>query len=613
MKPAAFRRIAPQDTRGRWWCGAALAAFAIVPLPCDAQRPGTEFVRQGLLVPAFSLAPGIDQRAAARAGDEARSAARKRTNGREVDVIDSDLIASTMARAGYKPTDSWPESSVWALGQHVRADEYLLGRVDADGRNGRPARVSGTLVLMRNRRLRQPLAPATSARLDDAATILGESLAGARVQLPHVRRCENSIRDGNAAAAARAARAGVAAYPRATMARTCLIWALKAGDAPAAEVLSVARETIAIDSTNFYALEAAALALDSLRRPRESAPYWVALAGTDTADLDLTGRALHSLHDGGSLEAAEALANRAAAANPEHLPFTRQQWRIAYDRQNLTAAITAAEILIAHDSLALDDPVFFRRLATVYRSASLPVKAVATVARGLSRFPGDARLYSLYAQYVMAEADTALPRGLGQFPQNGELLALHAQRLRARGNLAGSVDAMRLALAADSTIPDAALMLAQAELELGRPDSALVSLRRALASGTDSARLAQFAFARGSVLYRAAQGTKSSADHALALRFIALADSVRPTSQSRMLIGLVSLGVAQAAFTEAVALTDKVRQCELARMATAMLPLSRASLESGRELSAEVVDKGMAYLDQLEPYSVTAIKGFCEQ
>lgn len=590
---------------------AAVLLLLCLSSPALAQRP--EFVKQGLLVPRLAVAPGVDPRAGFRAGEEARNAARKRLNGREVEVIQASLITSTMQRAGFEVADTWIEPNVRALGVHTRADEYVMGTVESDGRGGTPARIAATLVLMRDQRMRQPLLPATAPRLDDAAEQLGHEIAAARGQLTHLRRCENFLRQGNAAAAMRSARDGITAYPRSTMARTCLIFAQRAAGAAPAEVLATAREVLAVDSMNYHALESGALALDSLRRSPEAAPLWTRLAATDTADFVLTERVLNALHDGGSLRAAEDLAVRVASNHPEHLPFTRHKWRVAFDRQSWQHAMAAGEVLLQHDSMAVSDPVFFRRLSTVYRSAGKPFKSIEIAARGMSRFPEDSRLYSLYTQYILAEADTVLPRGLALFPQNGELLALHAQRLRAGGNLAAAVAAMRQAMSVDSTIPDAALMLAQAELDLGRPDSAIASMRRALRAGTDSTRIAQFAFARGNALYRAAQAARRAADYGMALQFLSLADSVRQTSQTRLLVGMAALGVAQASFAEAFADTDTARRCTTVLSATALLPLARTALEGGRDVANEAVDQGLGYVDQLVPYSETAVKAFCPE
>lgn len=605
---AVTRRTA---TRAAWLTLILFAVSSPAAGQASPQPTHEEFVRQGLLIPGFTVAEGVDRRAAGKAGGAARSAAQDRANPRSVDVIGGGPIDRARIRAGHTDADRWVEPDIRMLAQHLRADEYVVGLVEDDGRRGGPARVSGTLVLMRDQRMRQPLPAVTGRSLEDAARAFGEQVIAARAQMTPLRRCENALRDGKPELAVRAAREGVAAYPQAILARTCLIWALRAVNAPATEMLVAGREILAIDSLNAHGLSWTATALDSLGRNRESAPLWLRLSSTNPTDPELTERVLFALSLGGSLEEAEALAVRAEADNPSHRPFTWHKWRTAYDRQSWTHAREAGEVLLASDSVATGDPLFFRRLANVYRALGMPYKAVEIAARGVSRFPNDARIQALYAQYVLAEADTVLARGLAQFPQHGELHALQSQRLRGHGDLAGAAAAMRRAIAADSTIPDAALLLAQAELDLGRPDSALAALRAALVTGGDSARIAQFAVARGNAFYRAAQATRSASDHALSLRFIALADSLRQTPQTRLLLGMAALGAAQAAFTEAASNPDRARSCELAQYGTGMLPIARASLPAGRAASAEAVEQGLDYLRQLEPYSEEIVRGKC--
>lgn len=594
--------------------GLAVAALILAwSSPAAAQRREPEFTKQALLVPNFSVDSGVDMRAGKRAGDDARDAAKDRINGREAEVIGSYDIAEAMTSAGYKATDIWLESDIRSLGTALRADEYVLGHVHSDGRNG-PVRVSGTLVLMRDPRMRQPLPTATGRKLEDAARQVGAAAAAARAQLVHLRRCENALRAGERQAALQAARAGIAAYPQATLARTCLVWALRATGAAPAQVLATSREILAVDSMNVHAIENAAIALDSLGRNRESAPLWLRLARTDSFNLELAERVINALQFSGSIEEAERFAIALAKREPGHLPFHQYQWRLGNETKHWDVAIAAGEVLLQRDSAALADPSFFRRLAAAYQAAGRKLKALEITARGVDRFPDDMRLYALYTQYVKQEADTVLPRGLALFPKSGELLALHARELRARGQVAEAAVAIRDAVSADSTLPDGPLMVAQAEFDVGRPDSALAALRRALATGTDSARVAQFALARGNALYRAAQGTKRSGDFALGLQFIALADSVRSTPQARLLLGMTALGSAQAAFTEAVAEKDRDRAkaCELARIGAGMLPVARTSLESGRAVAEEAATQGLAYVDQLEPYSQTALKGLCD-
>ncbi|MFN2564239.1 MAG: hypothetical protein ABR499_04420 [Gemmatimonadaceae bacterium] len=598
------------------WRGATRALSvcmlaALIPaVSAEGQRkkPAREFTRQGLLVTHFTPTDGADMRLGRRAGDAVRSRIAKLTEKRDLDVISQALIQVELEQGSFRVDTVLDPVFVPSLGKQLRADEYVMGSV---GRTPDGVRLTGQLVLVRDKRLRQPLPAAAAATLDAAADELARSVVAARAQLDHERRCENALREVQGARALQAARAGIAAYPRATIARTCLLWALRATGAPAPEVLSAAHDLLGLDNGNAHALEAAAIALDSLRRAGEAADMWLRLAATDAADLLLTERVLVALVEGGNSRRAEPLALRAWEANPGYLPLLRQAWRIAVRNRSWADAIRAGETLLAADSTARTDPTFFL-LATAYKANDQPFKAVETAARGVTAFPTDGRLYALYTQFLKAEADTAVRRGLTLFPQNAELLALNAKELRARGKLAEALEASRLAIAADSTLPQGELMIAQTEMDLGRPDSALASLRRALARGEDTASVAQFALGKGNTLYRAANGTKSSADFKLAARFLAFADSLRPLPTSRFLLGAAALGVVQATLTEAPKLGDKVRGCEYARSASEMLPVARAGLEAGREIAAEAAQQSLEYLIQLEPYARQQIAAFCD-
>ena len=573
------------------------------------KRPVREFTRQGILVTSFAPVDGADMRLGRRAADAVRSRIGKLADRRELDVVSGPIIRMTLEQGGFPPDTALDPYLIAALGKQLRADEYLISAV---GRTASGIRLTGQLMLIRDKRLRQPLPPAVAPTLDVAADQLARSVVAARAQLDDQRRCENHLRELRGVQAIQSARAGIAEYPGSTIARTCLVWALRSTGAPAADVLSTAQELLALDEGNAHALEAAAVSLDSLRRPTEAADMWLRLAATDSMDKVLTERVLIALVDGGNARRAEPLALRAWTTHPEHLPFVRQAWRIAVRNRSWPQAIRAGETLLASDSAARADPAFFLRLATAYKSNDQPFKAIEIAVRGVSAFPKDGRLYALYTQVVKAEADTAIGRGLALHPQNAELLALNAKELRARGKLTEALEASRLAVAADPTLPQGELMVAQTEMELGRPDSALASLRRAIARGEDTAAVAQFALGKGNTLYRAANGTRSSADFRLASRFLAFADSLRSLPTSRFLLGAAALGVVQTTLTEAPMLGDKVRGCEFARSASEMVPVARAGLEAGREIAAEAAQQSLEYLQQLEPYAKQQLAVLCD-
>jgi tetratricopeptide (TPR) repeat protein len=574
-----------------------------------AKKPAPEFTKQLLLIVNFAPGPGADVRFARDAADAVRSRAAKLINKKqEVEVVDNDDVTDAVWRAGFNPDSMYALAGIRALARVMRADEIVLGEA---ARNGHMATISGELVLTRDEELRQPLPAVSAPSLDSAATLFARALQAGRAQMTNQRRCENALHEGDGRRAVATAREAVNAYPRSTVARMCLVWALAQTQAQASEILSVSKQILAIDSNSVHAIEYAAMELDSLHQRDEAARMWLRLARSDTANLDLAVRVAFALSDGGNTKVAEEFTTRLAAAHPQDLRFQQQKWRASYDNRSWPHALEAGEILLARDSTARADSTFYLKLATAYRESNLPLKAVETLAHGVSVFPGDGRLYSLYAQYVRAEADTVIPRGLALFPNSAGLEVMNAKELRARGKVAESLDATKHAVELDSTMAQGRLMIAQLEMELGRPDSALATLRRAVAAGEDSSVVAQFALAKGNTLYRAANGTRASADFLLALRFLTFADTVRSTMSSRFLIGATALGVAQAALTEAAKVPDKTEACRLAHLGADMVPVARTGLSAGTDSFGDAAKQSLDYLTELEQYVTPSTTAAC--
>lgn len=584
--------------------------FMVTSAPARAQTPKgeIEFTRQGLLIVNFAPLGTADTKLGKRAADAVRSRVEKLVNKKEVEIYDGGVISERMDRAGYAPDTTYALSDIRALGSFLRADEYLAATV-SNGPKG--IRISGELVMFRDERLRQPIVDGQAVRLDSAATLFAKNFVAARSQILWQRRCESGLRENNAARAIAAARQGIVAYPKSTIARSCLLWAMRQSGSPARDVLAVAQDALAVDSMSYHAVEAAAVALDTLKRRDEAATMYLRLAATDTADLDLATRVIYSMVDGQNTKRAEPFVVKLAAAHPEVLKFTQQKWRIAYDNRSWTHAIEAAEDLIVRDSLARSDSTFFLKLGTAYRSVNRHYDEIKTLAHAVKTFPGDVRLYSLYAQSIKLESDSVLPRGLAAFPASAELLALSGKDLRAKGKIAESLDATKRAVEIDSTMAQGRLVVAQLELELGRPDSALATLRRAVAGGEDSTLVAQFALGKGNTFYKAAGGTKRMEDFSLAYRFLSFADTLRPSVQGKFLIGASASGIAQLAFTESSKLKDKVEMCRLVKLGTDMIVVANAGLTQGIEMFGEQATQSLYFLSQLEPYAVQQ-KAVCE-
>jgi predicted Zn-dependent protease len=591
----------------------AAAALLMAAASANAQRgkkdPQQEFTRQGLLITNFAPRAGADMKLGRRAADAVRSRIGRFLDKKEVEIVDAGDVAYRMERAGYNPDTTFDLPAIRSSGKYFRADEFVMASV-ANGPAG--PRLSGSLMLMRDERLRQPLPDAAAPKLDSAAVIFARSIAAARVQLVPERRCENALRAGSGLRAIEAAREGIALFPRGAIVRTCLVWALRQNGATATEILAQAESLLAIDSVTPHGLEAAAVALDSLRRRDQAATYWLRLAATDTSDLDLDVRIGYALLDGGNAARAEPFLTALSDAHPDDIRFLLQKWRAAYENKHWSVAVAVGEALLERDSISRRDSLFYYRLGFAYHSANVPLKAVETLAHGVSAFPKDARMYALYTQYVKAEADTAVPRGLVLFPQSVELLSINAKELHARGKVAEAMASTRQIVSLDSTMKQGHLVIAQYQIELGRPDSALASLHAALASGNDSTLVATFALATGNTLYQAAaNGTQANADLAAALRMLAFADSVRTSDQARFLTGVAALAVAQTALKESMKLSDKGESCKRVRMAADVLPLARVGLHAGETSFAEAAKQSLDALEQIDPYAQQQLKVLC--
>jgi tetratricopeptide (TPR) repeat protein len=598
----------------RWFqYGLTLLPLFVIARPAIGQRAkkdAPEFTKQAVLIVSFAPGVGADARLGRRAADAVRSRAAKLINNdREVEVIEERKVVTAVEHAGYNPDSMFALTNIRQLARLMRADEIVIGTVENTASG---TKMRGEIVLIRDEHLRQPLPEVSAPKLDSAAVLFARSLHAARGQMIFQRRCENALHEGSGQRALAAARAGVAAYPPSTIARTCLMWTLHQTHAPPAEVLGVAQQLLAVDSSNVHAMEYAAIALDSLGRRDDAASMWLRFADTDTASHDLMLKVSYALFNGGNSKRAEPFIVRVSDRHPEDLSLVQQKWRISYENRSWTHAIEAAEVMLARDSVAQNDSTFYLKLGTAYHAANLPFKALETLSHALSAFPNDGRVYSLYAQYIKGEADSVIPRGLALFPRSADLAALNAKELRARGKVAESLDATKRAVELDSTMAQGRLMVAQLEMELGRPDSALISLRKAVAGGEDSSVVAQFALAKGNALYRAASGTKTAADFGLALRFLAFADTVRSSLQSKFLVGAAALGIAQTALTEATKVTDKVESCRLARLGADMVPVARIQLQAGQEAFAEAAKQSLDYLAELDPYVARALAAACD-
>lgn len=575
--------------------GAALAP--VVAPPARAQ----EFVRQRLLVHNFG---SRDVRLGRRAADKVNSViGRGRTDNLEL-ANRGDMLRK-LEEAGYNPDSVLMPGEMRSLAREYRTDEYVIGQVVTGP--GRTVRLGGYLVLTRDSTLRQPIPMIERPDLDAAAEAFGTEVLRARAQLVPERRCENALRSGKPAAAAAAAQEGIRAYPQAAIARICLLRAYEElGERPDS-LLRVARVLLAVDSASTRGWQAMAEGFDQQGHRDSAGQAWRRAASLERHDAAAIGRIVMALMSDGNDSIAKPFIIEAVKEHPDDKHLAGLHWRVLLATADWANAVRAGEALRRMDDAYETQPEYFLRMATAYRNLNEPVRAVATAAEGVTRHPSDRDLYLFYTQLVMSEGDTALARGLERFPDDGKLLALDAQLRRRRGDLQGALAATRRAIARDSTLVHGNLQLAQAFIDVGQPDSALVALAQGLRSATDSSLTAQFALARGNALYQGASASHRRADFELALRYVQLSDRLSPSANAGFLIGSAAFGVAQLASTEAAG----ARSCERATSADSNLVLAETQLARYGQVAPEAAKQFLEYAGQLHPYVTQQVQLFC--
>ncbi len=564
-------------------------------------RAQDKFVTQILMVSTFR---GANRDAAHDASDIVRNRVADAFHNKGLRVVSASSVENWLEKSGYNEDMGLLPAEREMVARHFRTDEEVVGVVTpADS----GYRVDAQIILTRDPRMVQPIT-AVARSVRDAAEAVARDVIAARAQMVPLRECENAVRAGSFEKAAALATRAIAAYPPATLARACLLSAL--GSMPgdhADSVVAVARALLVRWPASPIALEYLATTLDAKGDAAGAGEAWVRLLATDSLNASLIRRVVDALSREGNATLAEPLIVRGVKAHPDDLELLKLEWLVHLATSNWKAAVATGQRLEARDEASKVDPDFYRRLASAYRADSQPVRALMTAATGVTRFPDDAPLYSLYVQLLRQENQAALARGLARFPETADLHVIASQTLKEQGALAQAAGEIRVALAVNPHLSHGWLQLADDEMSLQHPDSALAALDAALANGESKGTVAQFALARGNALYASANGTKRRADFEHARQFLQLANRLVPTPESAFLLGASALSVSQAAATEAPA----AKSCDLVRLADSTLTEAETNLATGRSVAPDAAQQFLDYASTLRPYVASQLKTLC--
>jgi len=559
-----------------------------------AQRQATPQTGPRLMVPAFAGPKPLGVQLA----DQLREKLKTDYQVKTIWTVPKTDINGILEASGFRTDTSLNNADLKELARAARADEILMGRIT---KTATGVRVEPRLVLPRDLAIAQPLPAVEAKSVGDAAKVISKEVANARKQLAAYNNCETRARETKYAEAIAAANAGNGTYGTATLTRICSLNAYLAMKAPADTIYAHADEILKFDPRNRIALNAAAQALSdqsdaisATNKPRadslsdKAVELWTTLISADASDTRMLETVIRKIVVSANPAVAVPIIDASVQDNPGNLQLLRLQWLIHLAAKDFKGAVGIGRNMVQLDTSLADTTYYTRQVA------------------------------ALASNGQAAEAAQMAAEGLKKFPTNTGLQSVYAQTLKGSGNLQGALTALRNAVATNPRLEHAYLQIAQIQLDLNQPDSAIASLKQAVATRNDSASfVAQYALGTGNTSYKTANAMKvdtpesSAAKRAAfqkALMFLTLSDSLAPSATAKFLIGVSSFTVGQLAATDA----PKAKSCDLATLAQTSFNKAQVNLVSGGATAPDAAKQYLGYLQQFVPVVERQVKTFCK-
>lgn len=503
-------------------------------------------------------------------------------------VIPQKAVCDNLKASGFS-CDSTPDPiTSKLLATQLRADQYLEGNVT---RNAQTYKLETRMVLTRDNSMVQPLPDLQGNKLGDLIDKLSKEVQDARKQLDDEQKCENALRGGSAQDAIASARAAVTAYPQSTIARVCLGNAYLAAKAPPDSIIAVTAKAVQIDPKNRPAL---ALLADAYKAKYDTqkdttaldkaVDTWAAELAADSKNLRLVEDVTQKIAASGRASRAKPIIIQAVDDNPGDPALVHLKWLILQATKDYQEAAATGEQMVQTDT-ALADTSYFVRQAALYALINQPQKAAETTAKGVAKFKNNAALWSLDAQ---------------------------TQRLA--GQTQQAVDAANQAIKIDPKAEHVYLRKAQAQMDLKQPDSAMVTLRQALANGEDKGTIGQFLLVLANGAFQSAQGDTANGhkpdvpEFQRAITVIAAADSVAPSPTTKYLLGVSYFRVADLAVRQ----NQTEKKCDLGKTAQDALLNAQINLQAGGSVDPKTAGVLLSTLPKYTPSVDAQVKKYCK-
>jgi hypothetical protein len=487
-------------------------------------------------------------------------------------------LTANLEASGFSTTEALLPHDAKALASLLRADEYLSGSA---AKTPTGYRLEASLVLARDNALVQPLGVFEGGNLTAAAGALAKELKEARKQMDAEKRCTYAARDGKYDVAIAAAKEGIAVYPKATLARICLVRVLETQKASPDSQLAVAREIIAIDPRSRPGLTVLANSYKALNNQDSAVVALTRLLSTDPTNPRLQQQVVQELATIANPRVARPVIDTAVALNPGDPDLLKLRWLILLAVRDFKEAYAQGEELVKLDT-SFADTTYFIRTSIAYATDSQPQKAAQMAALGLAKFPNHPAL--VYQQI------TSL-RGAGQNQQ--------------------ALDMLDKAIAAKIPVENANVLRITLLRDLGRGAETVPAVRAAIAAGDTSSLLRQLVLQAGADQRTAAIKSGTEADWQTALNTLLYADTITTgaaKAQAQFLLGAVYTQFGQLKLN----LGQQQKSCALAKEGKNFLVEAQIMLPKGGSSNPDAMRQLMGVVMQLDPGADALVKQLCK-
>lgn len=534
-----------------------------------------------------------DKKLSAQASEELRSRLNADIPFRQLTVLSSADYKTVVEQSGYPYDEALTSGDLGSLAKLLRTDEYMEGTVE---KTATGFKFTAVLVLTRDPALLQPLPDAEGDKLSRVAAVMSKSVQDARKQLEFEKKCNSLGRDGKAPEAIVAARAGIAAYPQATLVRLCELQVRAGFKQPPDSIIAAALEVLKYDPKSKMALTNAAQAYKDKGDRDKATEILIQLLATDPSNTRLVEEVVNALAASGKPELAKPIISQAIKDNPGDVRLMKLGFLIYLaSKDNKNGTLLGEEMVKIDSSLA--DTTFFAKMVVAYEADSAFAKAAELAARGAAKFPTNVALLSMLASEQ---------RKLGQYQQ--------------------AIATFRRILAINPKEPNIRTLIAVTYDDMQQLDSTLIMLREAKVAGEDGDAVGGYARTVGNRLFKSAQDafTKSQASKtpedaraAIAaslnvLPWVTFADSTYKSVDGKNAAGfLMAMSGFYAALT-ALTEAQKTKSCEMAKIAQDNILIAMLNMNRGGRVAPAAVAQLMPLIPGYMTNADQMAKAYCK-